>query len=135
MNDKKNAAQVHHHPNGEGEQIALPGFPLSNSKHNTGGTEKQGFIAALVPIGSSRAISLRRLAEMAGLSERETRRTIQRERLRGIPICSDNLTGYYLAADDAEREQFVKSMRHRARQILRAARAVEKGGRNNGPEE
>ncbi len=133
MNEKKTAAQVHHHPNGEGEQIALPGFPLSKSKHNTGGTEKQGFIAALVPIGSSRAVSLRRLAEMAGLSERDTRRAIQRERLRGIPICSDNLTGYFLAENDAERAAFCRSMRHRARQILQVVRAVERvGGETSG---
>ena len=130
MNKKQKAAPVVVHRDGEGEQIALPGFPLSKTKHNTGSTENQCLIAPLVPVGSSRAVCLRRLAEMAGLSERETRRAIQRERLRGIPICSDNLTGYYLAADDAEREQFVKSMRHRARQILRAARAVEKGGRH-----
>lgn len=71
MNDeKKKAAPVVVHRDGEGEQIALPGFTLSESKHNTGSTEKQGFIAALVPVGSSRAVSLRRLAEMAGLSER-----------------------------------------------------------------
>ncbi len=128
MNRNKRAAPVVVHRDGEGEQIALPGFTLSKPKHNTGGAEKQGLIASLLPSGSERAVSLRRLSEMAGLSERETRRAIQRERLAGVPICSDNLTGYYLAADDAEREQFVKSMRHRAGQILRAARAVEKGG-------
>lgn len=133
MNKKQNAAPVLQHQDGSGEQIALQGFELPEENHITGGTEKQGSIAALVPIGSSRAISLRRLAEMAGLSERETRRAIQRERLRGISICSDNLTGYFLAETDAERAAFCRSMRHRARQILQVVRAVERvGGETSG---
>ena len=132
MNDENNkAAPVVEHRDGGGEQIALPGFTLSKSKHNTGGTEKQGFIAALLPYGSARAVSLRRLAEITGLSERETRRAIHRERLRGAPICSDNLTGYFLAENDTERAAFCRSMRGRARQILKAARAVERGGASN----
>lgn len=136
MNDEnKKAAPVLQHQDGSGEQIALPGFTLSKSKHNTGGAEKQSFIAALLSSGSERAVSLRRLSEIAGLSERDTRRAIQRERLRGAPICSDNLKGYFLAADAAERERFVKSMRRRAHQILRAARAVEKGCCDIGPKE
>lgn len=127
MNRNKKAAPVVVHRDGNGEQLALPGFTLSKSKHNMGGTERQGPITSLLPSGAERAVSLRRLSEMAGLSERETRRAIQRERLQGAPICSDNQHGYYLAASEAERAAFCRSMRGRARQILKAARAVEKG--------
>lgn len=128
MNEKKTAAQVHHHPNGEGQQITLDGVLLPVLNSTADKSKAQGLIAALLPYGSERAVSLRRLAEITGLSERETRRVIQRERLAGMPICSDNLTGYYLAADDAERAAFCRSMRHRAKVILQAARAVERGG-------
>jgi len=133
MNEKKTAAQVHHHPNGEGEQIALPGFPLSFSQDTTEKQKAQGLISSLLPSGSERAVSLRRLADITGLSTREVRRALQRERLRGIPICSDNLTGYFLAENDAERAAFCRSMRHRARQILQVVRAVERvGGETSG---
>ena len=131
MNRNKKAAPVVVHRDGNRDQKALPGFTLSKSKHNTGGTEKQDLIASLLPSGSERAVSLRRLSEMAGLSERETRRAIQRERLRGAPICELG-RGYFLAANEDERRRWVRSMRGRARQILCAARAVEKGGAANG---
>ncbi len=118
MNDeKKKAAPVVVHRDGGGEQIALPGFTLSKSKHNMGGTEKQGPITSLLPSGAERAVSLRRLAEMTGFSTREVRRAIQRERLLGFPICELG-RGYFLAENEEE---------GRARQILRAARAVERG--------
>ena len=126
MSKKQKAASVHHHRDGEGEQIALPGFPISNSKHNMGGTEKQGPITSLLPSGAERAVSLRRLSDMTGLSMREVRRAIQRERLNGVPICEHG-AGYFLAGNDEERSRWVRSMRGRARQILKAARAVEKG--------
>jgi len=61
-----------------------------------------------------------------GKREQEVRRMIQAERLRGIPILSDNINGYYLAADAHERERFIKSMRGRASEIEAVAAAVEK---------
>ena len=51
---------------------------------------------------------------------------IQSERLRGIPILSDNISGYYLAGDAQEQEKFIKSMRGRAAEIEAVAAAVEK---------
>ena len=130
MNEKKTAAQVHHHPNGEGEQIALPGFPLSFSQDTTEKQKAQGLISSLLPSGSERAVSLRRLADITGLSTREVRRAIQRERLLGFPICELG-RGYFLAENEEERRRWVRSMRGRARQILKAARAVERGGASN----
>lgn len=126
-NEKQNAAPVLQHQDGSGEQIALQGFELPDSKSTTVKPEEQGLISSLLPCGANQAVSLQRLAELTGLSMREVRRAIQRERLRGAPICSNNLTGYYLAADDSERAAFCQSMRHRARQILKAAQAVERG--------
>ena len=53
---------------------------------------------------------------------------IQAEQLRGIPILSNNQDGYFLPGDEAERADFVRSMRHRADEIHRVAEAVEKAG-------
>ena len=61
-----------------------------------------------------------------GKREEEVRRMIQAERLRGVPILSDNISGYYLAADVQEQERFIRSMRGRAAEIAAVADAVEK---------
>ena len=131
MNEKKTAAQVHHHPNGEENQLAMPGFELPNTKSTTAKPEEQGPISSLLPYGAERAVSLRRLADMAGLSTREVRRAIQKERLNGVPICEAG-AGYFIAGNDEERRRWVISMRGRARQILKAARAVERVGGADG---
>lgn len=103
MNDeKKKAVPVVVHRDGSGGQIALPGFPLSNSQSITGAQATQGLISFLLPSGSERAVSLRRLADLTGLSTREVRRSIQRERLNGCPICEAG-AGYFLAETDEER--------------------------------
>lgn len=51
---------------------------------------------------------------------------IAAERRAGAAILSDNQTGYYLPANEEEKARFVRSMRHRAKEILCAADAVEK---------
>jgi hypothetical protein len=51
---------------------------------------------------------------------------ISAERRAGAAILSDNATGYYLPADEEEKARFVRSMRHRAKEILCAADAVER---------
>lgn len=131
MSETKKAVQVHHHPNGEGQQITLDCVLLPDFNSTSGKPTLQGSIASLLPSGSERAVSLRRLSEMAGLSERETRRAIQRERLQGAPICEAG-AGYFVAENEEERRRWVRAMRNRARQILRAALAVERGGVSDG---
>ncbi len=83
-------------------------------------------IADLLGHGQNAAVPLRHLKELAGLPGREVRRLIQAERLRGVPILSDNISGYYLAADVQEQERFIRSMRGRASEIEAVAAAVEK---------
>lgn len=100
---------------------------VSTSKHTTSPPLGQvARIADFLGYGQSSAIPLRHLKELAGLPGREVRRMIQAERLRGVPILSDNISGYYLAADAQERERFIKSMRGRAAEIEAVADAVEK---------
>ena len=52
---------------------------------------------------------------------------IQSERLLGVPILSDNSSGYFLAGDALELEKFIRSMRGRAAEIIRVAEAIQRG--------
>lgn len=51
---------------------------------------------------------------------------ISAERRAGAAILSNNQTGYYLPANVEEKARFIRSMRHRAQEILNAADAVER---------
>ena len=51
---------------------------------------------------------------------------IHQERRRGIPILSNSKDGYYLPGNEYEKAECVRQMRGRAREILAAARAIEK---------
>ena len=97
--------------------------------HNTTSQERvqAGFISQFLLAGAGQGLHLRDLVRITHLSEREVRQMIQAERLRGIPILSNNQDGYFLPGDEAERAAFVRSMRHRADEIHRAAEAVERG--------
>lgn len=86
-------------------------------------------IADLLSHGQENAVPLRQLIAITGEDGRTIRGKIAAERLAGVPILSDNSTGYFLSGDKGERERFVRSMRHRAREIERAAEAIEKAGR------
>lgn len=89
-------------------------------------------IADLLMHGADHALPLRQLKQMTGLPGRDLRRQIQRERLAGAPILSDNISGYFLPANDLERQQFVQSMRCRAKEIQAVAAAVEAGTSERG---
>ena len=90
--------------------------------------KQEGFILQFLLVGAGQGLHLRDLVRITHLSEREVRQMIQAERLRGIPILSNNQDGYFLPGNEAERDAFVRSMRHRADEIHRAAEAVEKAG-------
>lgn len=88
--------------------------------------KQEGYISQFLSAGAGQGLHLRDLVRITHLSEREVRQLIQAERLRGIPILADNKSGYYLPSNDEEKTAFVRSMRHRADEIHRAAEAVEK---------
>ena len=75
--------------------------------------------------GQENAVSLRHLEKVLGVPGRAIRRQIERERRAGALIVSNNKDGYYLTNDPAEAQRFARSMQHRAREILRTARAIE----------
>ena len=82
-------------------------------------------IADLLSHGQENAVPLRQLVALTNTDGRKIRAKIAEERLAGAPILSDNSMGYFLPGDKGEPERFVRSMRHRAREIERAAEAVE----------
>lgn len=83
-------------------------------------------IADLLRYGQANAVPLRDLARITGLDGRTVRAMISAERRAGAAILSNNQTGYYLPANEEEKARFVRSMRHRAKEILCAADAVER---------
>ena len=100
----------------------------SRNKHITQAPGGQWGIADLLLPGRENAIPRRELERLTGLDGRTVRLMIERERREGRPILADNATGYYLPATEHELAACVRSMRHRAAEILAAARAIERGG-------
>lgn len=80
-------------------------------------------IAEIIAAGG--VLPLRELVRITGYDERKVRQMIAAERRAGIPILSDNQRGYYLPTSDDETRRFCRSMRHRAIEIFKTARAVE----------
>ena len=82
-------------------------------------------ISGLLLHGAEYGLHLRDLCRLTGWEEREVRLHIHAERRRGVPILSDNVNGYFLPGSQQEREACVQSLRHRAKEILAAAEAIE----------
>lgn len=87
-----------------------------------------GIIERLLSPGAENALPLRHLVKLTGLPARQVRQLIQAERLQGAPILADNHSGYFLPGTPRDVEEFARSMRHRAKEIIRAANAVQRGG-------
>lgn len=93
----------------------------------TDGAGRQIQISDYLLAGVENAVPRRHLQQLTGFSDRELRRRIQEERLAGVPILSDNASGYFLPSDEEEKQRFVRSMRGRAQEIQAVAAAVEVG--------
>ena len=103
----------------------------SNNSHNQFTTAADGgqeVVSSLLLKGRSNALHLADLVRLTGWPERDVRKAIQRERQRGSPILSDTTSGYFLPGNEQERALCVRSLRHRAHEILRAAACIERGG-------
>ena len=98
-------------------------IPMSDC--NTAAADRQIKISAFLSHGQENAIPRRELEKLTGMDGRTVRLMIEQERRGGTPICTNNLTGYYLPATEEERTACVRSMRHRAGEIMKTARAIE----------
>ena len=121
MNAKENARPA----GGTAGQAERESHWASGNSHNDC-TTWNGPISRLLMHGQENGLHLSELTKMTDRPEREVRMMIHSERRRGVPILSNNRDGYYLPGSDAERAQCVKSLRHRANEILKAASAIER---------
>ena len=99
------------------------GNPYGN--YTTTQSGGQGTISRLLMEGAGNGLHLQDLVRLTGEDQRTVRKMIHEERRRGVPILSDNASGYFLPGSQQEREACVQSLRHRAKEILAAAEAAE----------
>lgn len=125
MSDKKTASTSFAEPVEAKETAGFRGSAISTKDSTTKPAEVQVTISGFLHIGRGNALPLRDLCQLTGMDGRTVRLCIQRERLRGVPILSDNQTGYYLPENEREVREFVRSMRHRAGEIEKAAGMIE----------
>ena len=122
-----------------GNKIARPGvgapervnghrdnhLAMSVKQSITAAPSGQLHIADYLSRGRGNALTRRDLERLTNLDGRSVRLLIERERRAGTPILADSTNGYYLPATNDERAACVRSLRHRAREILTTARAIE----------
>ena len=101
----------------------------SKPQFTPNGPGGQRKIADLLSYGPENHVPRRHLEKLTGLDGRTVRLMIARARRAGVPILADNATGYYLPATEHERAACVRSMRHRAGEIMKSARAIERAER------
>ena len=98
-----------------------------NTTQRTG--RQPGKLESLLSHGAESAVPLQHLVKLTGQPARQVRQQIQAERLRGAPILADNQNGYFLPNSQADVDNFVRSMLHRAHEIARVANTVRLRGR------
>lgn len=109
------------------ETAALSGAVISCDYSTTAAAGRQRKVSDFLSHGRENAVPLRHLKTLLDADGRTVRLMIQHERLTGTPICADNLTGYYLPANEEEKSACVRSMRRRAAEIIKTALAIERG--------
>ena len=125
MNAKEKARPGAGTPERAAEMTACrASIPISDCTTAAAGRQRK--VSELLNRGRENAVPLRHLKKLMETDGRTVRLMIQQERLSGMPICADNLTGYYLPATPEERTACVCSMRHRAGEIMKTARAIER---------
>ena len=107
------------------ETAGFRGSAISTKDSITKAAGAQVTISGFLHIGRGNALPLRDLCRLTGMDGRQVRLMIQQERLKGVPILSDNQNGYYLPENEWEVREFVRSMRHRAGEIEKAAGVIE----------
>ena len=100
---------------------------ISCNYSTTSAAGRQRKVSDFLSHGRENAVPLRHLKTLLDADGRTVRLMIQHERLTGTPICADNLTGYYLPANEEDKGACVRSMRHRAAEIIKTALAIERG--------
>ena len=130
MPKRKRAAHSAGTPGRQTETGTYSRASTSSYQDTTPGTDRQpGKVERLLSRGAENAIPLQHLVKLTGQPARQVRQQIQVERLRGAPILADNQNGYFLPSSQADVDNFVRSMLHRAYEIARVANTVRLRGR------
>lgn len=82
-------------------------------------------VADFLAPGEINAITAPKLAGLLGVSERDLRKLIRSERLRGGPILSSKF-GYFLPASVDDLRRFSRSLNHRIAEIQKIAVEAER---------
>ena len=109
----------------ETETAAFGEATISCNHSTTAAAGRQRKASEFLSHGRENAVPLRHLKKLLEVDGRTVRLMIERERRAGTPICADNATGYFLPSTADEKAACVRSMRHRAREIMKTARAIE----------
>ncbi len=125
MSDKKKARPGAGTPGQAKETAGFSGSAISTKDFTTKAAGVQVTISDFLHAGRENALPLAVLCQLTGMDGRQVRLCIQRERLMGEPILSDNAHGYYLPGSEREVREFIRSMRHRAGEIEKAAGTIE----------
>ena len=115
-----------------GDTRAICEATSSDAYSNISAPAGQRSIADLLGTGRGNALTSRELERLTNLDGRSVRLLIERERRAGTPILADSANGYFLPASDYERAECVRSLRHRAGEIMATARALELAGIDDG---
>ncbi len=99
--------------------------PITNSTRSSG-KRQDLMVSDFLMVGEMNALPMRHLKSILHRDGRTIRLMIEAERRRGVPILSNNQTGYYLAENEDEIKRFTRSMRHRALEILLTAAIIER---------
>lgn len=121
MNDRPSAGAPGR-PDGSGACEASSDPTIRSTTHTSPGQELH--IADLLSHGADHGLHLSDLVRLIGLPERVVRQQIEAERRAGALIVADNRRGYWIADNPAEVQRFVRSMQHRALEILRTVQAI-----------
>lgn len=117
-------------PGRQTETGTFSGAATSTTYHNTQQTGRQpGKVERLLSHGAENAVPLQHLVKLTDEDPRQVRQQIHAARLQGIPILSDNKSGYFLPETQDDVDNFVRSMLHRAYEIARVANTVRLRGR------
>ncbi len=75
--------------------------------------------------GAENAQTGREICKQLGITARELRAAIERERRAGQPICAStgSTPGYFLAANQEEMQRYCRSLYHRAGEIHKTRNA------------
>lgn len=111
------------------ESAALQGVPACDSitRKASGQGQIPLRVEGYLQHGRENAINMEDLRRITGLRSRQVTQAVQDARRRGVPVLSSSHPGgYFIAASEEEKKRYLKSMGHRAKEIIATLRCLER---------